>query len=70
MVLLQDLDYDRQLQEVPGLLPSSVHLPAVTAAEYATNFVHQLRTVLAQYPPNQPTEPAINMLVAVATLQR
>ncbi|KAF8071059.1 SPBC16D10.01c [Scenedesmus sp. PABB004] len=65
-----DLEYDRRLQEVPRLLPSSLNLPAITAAEYCVNYVHQLRSALAQCPPNQPTEMAIDMLVAVAQLQR
>lgn len=69
-LLLQDLEYDRRLQDVPRLLPSSLNLPGITAAEYCANYVHQLRTVLAQSPPNQPTETAIDMLVAVAQLQR
>eukprot|EP00879_Flechtneria_rotunda_P010355 GHRR01010828.1.p1 GENE.GHRR01010828.1~~GHRR01010828.1.p1 ORF type:complete len:675 (+),score=226.68 GHRR01010828.1:2579-4603(+) len=65
-----DLEYDRRLQEVPRLLPSSLNLPGITAAEYCVNYVQQLRSVLAQCPPNQPTEPAIEMLVGVAQLQR
>ncbi|WIA31955.1 hypothetical protein OEZ86_002812 [Tetradesmus obliquus] len=65
-----DLEYDRQLQDVPRLLPTSLNLPAITATEYCVNYVHQLRSVLAQCPPNQPTEMAIDMLVAVAQLQR
>jgi hypothetical protein len=67
---LQDLEYDRQLQDVPRLLPTSLNLPAITATEYCVNYVHQLRSVLGQCPPNQPTEMAIDMLVAVAQLQR
>lgn len=67
---LQDLEYDRRLQDVPRLLPSSLNLPGITAAEYCVNYVHQLRSGLAQCPPNQPTEMAIDMLVAVAQLQR
>jgi hypothetical protein len=66
----QDLEYDRRLQDVPRLLPSSLALPALSAAEFCVNYVSQLRTVLAQAPPNQPTENAIDMLVAVAQLQR
>jgi hypothetical protein len=69
-MLLQDLEYDRQLQDVPRLLPTSLNLPAITATEYCVNYVHQLRSVLGQCPPNQPTEMAIDMLVAVAQLQR
>lgn len=55
---------------MPRLLPTSLNLPAITATEYCVNYVHQLRSVLAQCPPNQPTEMAIDMLVAVAQLQR
>lgn len=66
----QDLEFDRQLQDVPGLLPSSLNLPWITAAEYCINFVVQLRTVLGQCPPNQPTDMAIELLVGVAQLQR
>lgn len=69
-VWLQDLEYDRRLQDVPRLLPTSLNLPGITATEYCVNYVHQLRSVLAQCPPNQPTETAIDMLVAVAQLQR
>lgn len=69
-VLLQDLEYDRRLQEVPRLLPSSLSLPAITAGEYCVNYVQQLRHVLHKVPPNQPTEMAIDMLAAVAQLQR
>eukprot|EP00775_Hariotina_reticulata_P004797 gene4797-5047_t len=66
----QDLEFDRQLQDVPRLLPSSLNLAAITAAEFCVNYVHQLRTVLGQSPPNQPTEAAIDLLVGVAQLQR
>jgi hypothetical protein len=66
----QDIEYDRRLQDVPRLLPSALNLPAITAAEYCANYVAQLRAVLAQAPPHQPTDVAINMLVAVAGLQR
>jgi hypothetical protein len=69
-LLLQDLEYDRRLQEVPRLLPSSLSLPAITASEYCVNYVQQLRQVLHKNPPNQPTEMAIDMLAAVAQLQR
>ena len=55
---------------MPRLLPSSLNLPAITAAEYCVNYVQQLRVVLAQTPPNQPTDIAIDMLAAVAQLQR
>lgn len=55
---------------MPRLLPSSLNLPAITAAEYCVNYVQQLRGVLAQNPPNQPTDQAIDMLAAVAQLQR
>jgi hypothetical protein len=68
--LSQDLEYDRRLQEVPRLLPSSLSLPVITASEYCINYVQQLRQVLHQNPPNQPTEMAIDMLAAVAQLQR
>lgn len=67
---LQDLEYDRRLQEVPRLLPSSLSLPGITAGEYCVNYVQQLRQVLHKNPPNQPTEMAIDMLAAVAQLQR
>ncbi len=66
----QDLDYDQRLQQIPRLLPSSLNLAAITAAEYCTNYVHQLRSVLASAPPNQPTQSAIDLLVSVAGLQR
>lgn len=68
--LMQDLEYDRKLQSVPRLLPSSLNLPGITVSEYCVNYVQQLRSVLTQCPPNQPTEIAIDMLVAVAQLQR
>jgi hypothetical protein len=55
---------------VPRLLPSALTLPAITAAEYCANYVAQLRAVLGAAPPHQPTEVAIDMLVAVAGLQR
>jgi hypothetical protein len=55
---------------VPRLLPSALNLPAITASEYCANYVAQLRAVLGQAPPHQPTDVAINMLVAVAGLQR
>lgn len=67
---MQDLEYDRRLQEVPRLLPSSLSLPAITAGEYCVSYVQQLRHVLHKNPPNQPTEMAIDMLAAVAQLQR
>lgn len=70
VMLLQDLEYDRRLQEVPRLLPSSLSLPAITAGEYCTNYVQHLRAVLHKHPPNQPTDMAIDMLAAVAQLQR
>lgn len=70
VVELQDLEFDRQLQDVPRLLPSSLNLAAITAAEFCVNYVHQLRSVLAQTPPNQPTEAAMDLLVGVAQLQR
>lgn len=55
---------------MPRLLPSSLSLPAITASEYCVNYVQQLRGVLQKNPPNQPTEMAIDMLAAVAQLQR
>lgn len=70
VMLLQDLEYDRRLQEVPRLLPSSLSLPAITASEYCVNYVQQLKGVLHKHPPNQPTDMAIDMLAAVAQLQR
>lgn len=66
----QDIEYDRRLQDVPRLLPSALNLPAITAGEYCANYVVQLRAVLGAAPPHQPTEVAIDMLVAVAGLQR
>lgn len=69
-MLLQDLEYDRRLQEVPRLLPSSLSLPAITASEFCVNYVQQLKGVLHKHPPNQPTDMAIDMLAAVAQLQR
>lgn len=70
VMLLQDLEYDRRLQEVPRLLPSSLSLPAITASEFCVNYVQQLKGVLHKHPPNQPTDMAIDMLAAVAQLQR
>jgi hypothetical protein len=68
--IVQDIEYDRRLQDVPRLLPSALNLPAITAAEYCTNYVAQLRAVLGHAPPHQPTDAAIDLLVSVAGLQR
>jgi hypothetical protein len=65
-----ELEYDIRLQQVPGLIPTSINLPGITAAEYCTNFLARLRIVLATYPPHEPTEPAVDLLVAVAMLER
>lgn len=65
-----ELEYDMRLQSCANLLPSTVNLPQITATEYCVNFVAKLRAVLHQHPPNTPTEPTIDLLVAVARLQR
>ncbi len=59
-----------RLTQVPRLLPSSLNLASVTSVEYAINYVQLLRGVLQQSPPNQPTKEAVDLLVAVGSLQR
>ncbi|KAK9868824.1 hypothetical protein WJX84_006782 [Apatococcus fuscideae] len=52
-----------------AILPSSVNLPQVTAAEYCKLFLARLRDVLDVYPPPQPTKPAVDLLVKVGEYQ-
>ncbi|KAK9839863.1 hypothetical protein WJX81_007158 [Elliptochloris bilobata] len=52
-----------------AVLPAFIMLPQVTAAEYGRLFVAKLTDVLGQYPPPQPSRPAVDLLVAVGQQQ-
>ncbi|KAK9868912.1 hypothetical protein WJX84_002762 [Apatococcus fuscideae] len=62
--LMRDLHIHDQ-----AILPSSVNLPQITAAEYCKLFIARLRDVLDVYPPPQPSKAAVDLLVKVGEYQ-
>ena len=61
--------YSAHLQALPGI-PSGLGLARATVEEYNVRFLEQLKAVLRVCPPVLPSEPAVDLLVAVAELQR
>ncbi len=58
------------VQHEPGLLPPEPDLPRKTAEEYCAQFLTILRRVLDTHPPSLPTPQAMELLAAVAKMQR
>ena len=57
------------MQALPGI-PPGLGLARATVEEYNVRFLEQLKAVLRVCPPVLPSEPAVDLLVAVAELQR
>ena len=51
-------------------LPVEPNLALKTAEEYLARFLEILRAALAHFPPSLPTQSAVDLLVAVAQMQR
>lgn len=62
-----ELRADEAIHEA-GILPTAVHLPAITAGEYTAAIAGQLRRLLQQYPPPAPTQGAIRLVESVGKL--
>lgn len=52
------------------LLPREPNLPRATSEEYCWRFLELLHSALQAYPPAVATAEAVNLLVAVAEMQR
>lgn len=58
------------MQACPGLIPEGLSLAHTTVEEYCGRFVEQLQLVLRECPPEEHSPQAVNLLVAVAEMQR
>ncbi|KAL3142941.1 hypothetical protein ABBQ38_003227 [Trebouxia sp. C0009 RCD-2024] len=52
-----------------AVLPNFINLPQVTAAEYTRLYLSALQDTLDRFPPPQPSEAAVNLLVTVGQQQ-
>ncbi|KAK9805114.1 hypothetical protein WJX73_010312 [Symbiochloris irregularis] len=63
-----ELQNDLKIHDA-AILPAFCNLPQITAAEYSTEFLVKLVNSLAQFPPPQPTQPAVDLMVTLGQQQ-
>ncbi len=58
------------MQGVPRLIPAGLQIAQLTVEEYIYRFVEKLQHVLRVCPPEEHSLQAVNLLVAVAGMER